>query len=370
MTCLFLFPGLFYYQVNREDLIKQVKYNCNVSDAKFWGFYSICGLLMRMRELYLSEHALEPWDTIENEAISSWIHERESLWKNLEEEELRSLIIDGISYDPFDSEGLNTALERSGLVYGGGYGTFRKPTFFIADFDSDKELYDYHVSFAGRELCRDLAAYPAMLQGRCITIRADILRSILWDKFQVVKSRQLGGLTEEMFLLFGIKKTDTVSEDFLKGVDAMAHIGSDLFVLHETGEAFEDDFSEEWLEILHASRGNKYVELYLRGIKDLLADTSDMGPLKAIISGKNRTLLIVYMVFLDGVRKEIFSEIGSAFQQFVESERWAPIENARLAGYRKARELREKVFQLWREHREMADIESVLREHIKKTSPA
>ena len=33
-----------------DTFIKQVKLNCNVSDAKFWGYYSICGVLMRYRE--------------------------------------------------------------------------------------------------------------------------------------------------------------------------------------------------------------------------------------------------------------------------------------------------------------------------------
>ena len=354
--------------MDTEELIKQVKHNCDVSDAKFWGYYSICGLLMRMRELYMSEHSLTPWDTVANEEISLWIQRREALWKDLEEEELRPLVIDGMSYDPFDINGLNTVLKDSGLVYGGGYGTFRKPTFFIARLDSKKELFDYLLYYTGSELCRDLSAYPAMLQGRCIHLRFDVLKTILWDKFQTLKSRQYRGLIEEMFSDYGIRKTDMVSYEFLRGIDDLSHILSDLFVLHEVGEAFEDDSSEEWLEILY--RGcDKYCELYLRGTKDLLADTSDMGPLMAIIAGKRSDLLKMYMGFLDGVRKEIFPEIRNAFQHFVESDDWAVIENARRAGYRKARELREKVLTLWRERGETAGIESAVREYVKKTFP-
>ncbi len=350
------------------ELIEQVKYNCDVSDAKFWGYYSICGLLMRLRELYLSEHSLLPWDTVENEEISSWIHEREALWKDLEEEELRPLMIDGVSYDPFDINGLNAALKDSGLAYGGGYGTFRKPTFFIARLDSKKELFDYLIYYTGSELCRDLSAHPAMLQGRCIYIRFDVLETVFWDKFQTLKSRQHRGLIEEMFSDYGIRKTDMVSEKLLEGIDNLSQVSSDLFVLHEVGEAFEDDSSEEWLEILYGGC-DKYCELHLRGTKDLLADTSDMGPLKAIIAGKRSDLLKMYMGFLDGVRKEIFPEIRNAFQHFVESDDWAVIENARLAGYRKARELREKVLTLWRERGEAADIATAVREYVKKTFP-
>jgi len=32
-----------------KKLIDQIKFNCNLSDARFWGYYSICGLLLRMR---------------------------------------------------------------------------------------------------------------------------------------------------------------------------------------------------------------------------------------------------------------------------------------------------------------------------------
>jgi len=352
--------------VDKEAFIKQVKFNCNVSDAKFWGYYSICGLLMRMRELYISEHSLMPWDAAENQEISSWIRDREALWKNVEEEEIRPLVIDGISYDPFDINGLNTVLKDSGLVYGGGYGIFRKPTFFVARLDSGKELYDYQVYYTASELCRDLSAFPAMLQGRCIYLRSDILKTILWDKFQMLKSRQYRGLIEEMFSEHGIKKNDVTSAELFKRIDDLSHVSADLFVLHEVGEAFEDDYTEEWLEILHASINNKYCELYLRGTKDLLADTSNMGPLKAVIQGRRRDMLKIYMTFLDGIRRELFPEIRSAFQHFVESDEWAMIERARLLGYRTACELREKVLTLWKERGDIAGVESAVREYIKK----
>ena len=37
-----------------SKLLDDIKYNCDVSDAQFWGYFSICGLLMRYRDLFRS----------------------------------------------------------------------------------------------------------------------------------------------------------------------------------------------------------------------------------------------------------------------------------------------------------------------------
>src|SRR5512140_3600701 len=103
-----------------DAFIQQVKLNCNISDAKFWGCYSICGLLMRYRELYRSEHSLMPWDSIDNAEVCQWIQEREKLWLDLEDADPQSIIIDNRSYDPFDITGINSVLKTAGLLYSGG----------------------------------------------------------------------------------------------------------------------------------------------------------------------------------------------------------------------------------------------------------
>ncbi|MGA2402714.1 MAG: hypothetical protein ABSG91_13580, partial [Syntrophobacteraceae bacterium] len=39
-----------------SDLQRQVQKNCDISDARHAGVYSLCGLLLRMRDLYKWEH--------------------------------------------------------------------------------------------------------------------------------------------------------------------------------------------------------------------------------------------------------------------------------------------------------------------------
>ena len=348
-----------------DDFIRQVKSNCNISDAQFWGYYSICGLLMRYRELYRNEHSLMPWDSIANEEVAQWIHEREMLWKDLEDAELQMIVIEGRGYDPFDIDGLNAVLQDTGLLYGAGYATFSKPTFFVASLDAAKDYYDYHVHYAGSELCRDLAASPAMLQGRCIHVRPAVITVIIWDRFQEMKAKRCSGLADEMFSHYNIGENEEISENLFRKITDMSSGVSDVFVLHEAGEAYEDEFSDEWREILW-SGCDKATELYLRGIKDIRADTSCMGPLKSIVDGRDRRRLCFFLALLDGIRKDIFPEIRDVFQQFAESEDWALIEKARTAGYRRAEILQSKVIDAWRTHKNTAAVASFIRDTFQK----
>jgi len=59
------------------ELLDTVRYNCNVSDANYWGYFSLCSLLLRLRELFKIERNLEPWDSVKNEEIFPWIEKKE-----------------------------------------------------------------------------------------------------------------------------------------------------------------------------------------------------------------------------------------------------------------------------------------------------
>jgi hypothetical protein len=349
------------------DIIRQIKRNCDISDAHHWGFYSICGLLMRMRELFQHEHSLLPWDPVPSEDVSRWISEREALWYDLEGQTLNEIVVEGRRYDPFDVDGLNRLLEPLGYVYGSGFGTFNKPQFFLGRLHEKREIYDYVIHSVGTELCRDISLDPALLQGRCIYIRHDALVEIFWDRFQAMKSRQCGSLLEEVFCRFGIVKETEQSEDLFRSIEQIVHTASDLFVLHEIGEAFEDDYSEEWLGII-GSGCDKYGELYLRGTKDLIADTSVMGPLRTIVREQDENLLFLYVVLLDGIRKSLFPEITDSFREYRDTKQWQVIEEARKQGYKKSSDLRNMVIKNWREKSDTAGLSALLRKYVERGS--
>lgn len=354
--------------MDREDLVRQIRRNCTVSDAHFWGYYSLCGLLMRYRDLYRSEHSLMPWDSIPQEKISLWIAEREKQWKELESEGLQALVIGGACYDPFDADGINGALRDTGLVYGSGYGVFRKPSFFLARLDARGERGDYTVYYAGNELCRDLSAAPAMLQGRCIFIRLDSVRILLWDKFLEWRSGKTDGMRERVFTQYGIEERNGMAE---KGPPAamedMVRDAAELFVLHEMGEAFEDGDADEWLRML-ADSCDSQCEFSLRAVKDLLADMSERGPLGTSIREKSRILLALFLAFFEGIRRELLPEIRSAFLQFESSGDWSVLEETRRTGYERAQQMRERAVKMWREQGGTKGISAVLKDMQKGRS--
>ncbi len=75
--------------INLHALITSVKRNCNISDAKYWGFYSLCGFLLRLRELYRSEKGMRPWERINQEEISEWISDKGNTLEGTRRERLR-----------------------------------------------------------------------------------------------------------------------------------------------------------------------------------------------------------------------------------------------------------------------------------------
>ncbi len=117
--------------MNVEEIIKQIKCNCDISDSRYWGYYSICGMLLRMRELYKQEKEIKPWQSIDRDDVSDWISSRETYWETLEGKNIKDIKIDGKEYNPFDVENINSVIKNTNLIYGGGYGLFRKPTFFL-----------------------------------------------------------------------------------------------------------------------------------------------------------------------------------------------------------------------------------------------
>ncbi|MGE5892523.1 MAG: Sfum_1244 family protein, partial [bacterium] len=228
-----------------EAVAERVKYNCNVSDAGGWGYYSICGLLMRMRDLYRHEHSMKPWQPLGDEALD-WVAEREALWDELGDKEPGEIVLNGKSHSPFDVEGINAILTKHGYVYGGGFGMFNKPTFFLARLREKSEVEGFTVYFVGEEIVRDISASPAMLQDRTIFIRHEPMQAILWDKFLHLKGRKFGGALKEAFSLYGISGAEEPSETLFEKFGEISSDISALLIRHELGEVVEND--DAWLE--------------------------------------------------------------------------------------------------------------------------
>jgi len=196
-------------------------------------------------------------------------------------------------------------------------------------------------------------------------VRPEVLTVFIWDRFQEMKAKRFSGVTENMFSHYGIRRTDESSPELFRKISDISSDAIEVFVLHEAGEAYEDYYSDDWFEILSGGC-DKATELYLRGIKDIRADTSLMGPLKAIIGDRSRPRLSFFLAFLDGIRRQIFPEISNAFQLFVKSGDWAVIEDARIAGYRKTERLQTGIIALWRTSKDITAVSAYIRDTFQK----
>lgn len=331
-----------------ETLASQIKRNCNISDAKYWGSYSICGLLLKLRELYRIETGIKPWEKIPQKEIAEWISEREALWKELEDKDFDNIIIGGNIYAPFEVEKINRALEKEGLIYGAGYGVHTKPSFFLADLISKETVEGYDIYIAGSEYVRDLSDHPAMLQEKTIFARMDTTKLLLWEKFEELKLRGSKGALGFAFSKYGITPDEEPSEEIDKRLSMVAYSELETYIHHELGEGFEGEkLGNEWKSLLRDISQCR-AELFARGIKDLLSDTSERGMLKYIIGNSKEGSLGFYIVSFGGYRRLLFPEILDAFERFVESNEWEFIEGARKAGYRKAEGYAERLLSAYR----------------------
>ncbi len=354
--------------IDIKTVVEHVQRNCNISDAKYWGYYSICSLLLKLRELYRFENKINLWEKIDHKDIGEWISNRENLWKNLEDKELDYIPLCQNLYHPFDIEKINKELEKDGLIYGAGYGLRMKPSLTHAELYSKKSIGKFDVYIAGEEFARDLSGYPAMLQDCKIIIRINPTIQLIWERFEEFRLKSANLALKFAFSKYNIYHQEHPSENTYKKIKSVAESEAETFIYHEIGEAIEEEkIGVEWKSMLSSLPYGK-AELFIRAIKDVLSDTSEYGMLKHIIENRKEGSLGFYIVFLGGLRKVLFPEISNAFKLFTEEGDWSLIEEARRVGYRRAEEYAERLLSLNRKYNSKKEqlVEHIEEEILKK----
>ena len=317
-----------------EAMTRQVLDNCDITDAQHAGLYSTCGLALRLRDLYKWEHRLNPWEEKDSSEILDWIGEKEALWEKLAEAKFRAISIQGKSYDPFDTAGINVALEPHGLFYGAGYAFSLKPTFFLAEIENKSLHTGYTVYTLGRELARDLLTLPALTQDQSILLRTESARLFLWDQVAYLKKSSRAALH---FALKQCGLNDHPPEEWARHLPEILAVQKDNYIYHEIGELRDTTFHTKiWREII-AAFPHSPVELLARGLKDLLADTHQNGTLPHLINNRKTAGLGFYTAFQDGMPKALFPELREAFNHFTKTRNWHIIEEAVAEGRRRAK---------------------------------
>jgi hypothetical protein len=322
-----------------------IKFNCDVSDAQYWGYFSVCGLLLRYRDLYRSETGEKPWSDIPRRDIAEWIAAKESRWPELEQKTFRPLVIDGVAYDPFDVVAVNRVLSPRNLIYGAGYGMYLKPTFFLAELRSIRQVGGLTVYTSGTERVRDLFTSPAMLQDKTVFLRIEPLTILLLYKHSELNALKSSFL-ESAFARFGFKHRQIIDRAFEERLERMALTYAEVLLAHELAEATEE--RDEWKDILALSAGDRKLEHYLRAVKDLVADTSPQGPYRMMIDSRDMGALGLSIALTEGYRRVLFPEILDAFAELSRTGDWGGIEKSREKAYERFRSWRDGIVEKYR----------------------
>ncbi len=338
-----------------DAVIDQVRYNCDLSDARFAGHYSVCGLALRLRDLFKWEQRLAPWDERDASEVLAWIDQREQRWERLQGEDFMALEIDGQTYDPFDTLRINACLSPRGLFYGAGYAQSLKPSFVLGRVDERDRREGLTVIYMGDELARDLLTLPALSQGRDIVLRKEAARLFVWDQiFYVTPSRR-------PYLAYALDQAGIGGADpssLRNHFSALLESLYEIFVRHEIGERSDTCFDAESWRAMIAAFPHTPIELLLRAVKDMLADTGPNGPLRSIIEERRGVSLGFYMVFHDGLGRTLFPEMREAFAAFELSSQWNIMTEAVDTIHHKAGSHATRLLRLFKQGRSGGDLDA------------
>ncbi len=302
------------------NLVAAVQRNCDVSDAHFAGDYTLCVYLLKMREFYRWSKGLPLGDSIASDAVGRWVEQREACWEDLEDQDYLPVTVDGIDFPALESEAVNARLLPQGYVYGAGLGRFAKPYFFLAELLNQEPLQGYTVLVAGREYARELAAPPAMAQGRNIFIRRECLRRMLWENVDEWRWRKR---ENAMARAIGCYDFD---RDLEQALESMTQNELETVILHEIGEVVAGELlGHAWNDmLLTVSRTS--AEMLARAVRDLLADC--LSSLPALLDEENQASLHYYFANFSPVRKDLFPSLEHAYQTWLNDRSLRPLKAA------------------------------------------
>ena len=329
-----------------KKFIRAIQHNCDISDARDNGIYSICTLVLKLRNLYKWEHHVQPWNEPEPGDLLGWIDEKEQYWETITEQEFQSLPMNGEEVDPYDLVTVNNSLHEPGLIYGAGYGRSMKSIFFLAEIDDHYTVEGCPVHILGAEKARELSSPFAMLQDGTIIIRREPLRFFFWDHIQEIRSSSKASLHHALNHYGILNNCQLDQGKFRDRLDDLVDREIPIFVYHEVGEKLQKTLDSRTLKKIISVFPDSVFELVARGLKDILADTHPQGMIRYIVEEKRDASLGFYVGFLAGLRKELFPDIIEVFDEFLKTGDWQLIEQARVSCRERNSRLAEKMVEI------------------------
>ncbi len=293
-----------------DSLCEVVQHNCNIADAKHAGNFTMCVYLMKMREYCRWDKGYQCTDTMSKEEVGEWVTQRELLWTSLEKQSFKPIQIDGQSFHPFDTDAINESLLPHSMVYSGGIGARCVPHFFLAKLDQKKSYKDYQVVISSQECARDLGSPPAMTLENNIFVRKEAIRRMLWEKLQEWQWQKLDNAASRAFSFY------TFDHDINSALDQMTEVEMQSIILHEKGEFKAGEIlGDQWKQLL-LNVSNARLELMLRALKDLYADSISTLP---VLFGDNRIASIhFYAANFNPMRRQLCPSFMKTYQLWCE----------------------------------------------------
>lgn len=314
---------------NVENLIKITQHNCDISDAKHHGVYSMCTMVLKLRNLYKWEKDLEPWQEPEPSDLLDWIDAKETYWESIAGDAFQSFTRANEEISPYEHEKINPLMSNAKVLYGAGFGRSMKPIFFLAEKADQFTVEGCPVTILSQELAKEMASPFAMAQDGQVIIRKEPLRYFFWDQMQEIRTSCRSSV-HNVFQAYGIQSGGQLDQDLLKSrLGEIVDEEINLFIYHEIGEILQNRFDSKTLQKFINAFPGSVIEFVCRGIKDVLADTHPKGLLAYIIREKRESSLALYLAMLDGLRAKLFPEIASGWKLFLSKKEWHNIEMAR-----------------------------------------
>jgi hypothetical protein len=330
-----------------DRLTADIRRNCDISDARDHGIYSMCTMVLKLRGLYKWEKGLQPWEEPESADLLDWIEEKENFWATIAGEDYRPLAVNGKELDPLAVEEINAGLNGS-LHYGAGFGRSMKTVFFLAEKLAERSVEGCPVTILGSEQAREMASPFAMVQDGRIIVRREALRFFLWDQVQEVRSSCRNSLRQALQHYDLLRDGVLDQQRFRESLDTIVDQEMDLFIHHEVGEILQSDLPSATLRQIIDHFPGSVLEFVGRAVKDILADTHPQGLLAWVIRERRPSSLGFYLSFFDGLREKLFPELPEAWRLFSGDGDWRHVEAARSACWLRNRQVAPEIVEAGR----------------------
>jgi hypothetical protein len=328
----FAFENMAYNLKTRDnlpDFIRLVKWNCRLASAGGAYHYSLCGLLLRLRQLYKWEHGMHPWQEPDPDAVLAWVAEQEKVWESLEDAPWQPLTLGGATFEPQDVDGVNTLLLPLGLAYGAGLSRGLKPTFFLGELAEVRREGELTILILAKELARDLDGTPALCQGSLIYARHEAMGFYVWDRL-ADPVQQNNEFLKIALAGHGLKLKSLLRDPGAHETQFRNLVAAELeaAIHHEIGEARERSLRQALPAIL-ASFPQTRVEHWARGLKDALAEVNESGRLSYLIKNRNLPSLALMLAWRPGLYGLLMPELEPACRRVAAKGDWDALEEAR-----------------------------------------